>query len=75
VNTDTTTFVKELQKVKDPVCKAPEKNDCQVTIKIKTYTLYPEYTIGNGSGKSAHQMKTLPENQLELVWKATAKGD
>jgi len=37
--------------------------------------LYPEYTIGDVSGKSARQIKILQENQLELLRKAIAKGD
>ena len=50
------------------------KIGCQATIKIKSYT-YPEYTIGDVSGKSARQIKILQENQLELLRKAIAKGD
>jgi len=37
--------------------------------------MYPEYTIGDVSGKSARHFKILQENQLELLQKATAKGD
>jgi len=67
-------FRKKESKGKRLCLQGSRKIGCQATIKIKSYT-YPEYTIGDVSGKSARQIKILQENQLELLRKAIAKGD
>ena len=58
------------------VClQGTRKIGCQATIRIKTFTLYPEYALGDVSGKSARQIKQLQERKLELLRQAIAQGD
>ena len=74
-NMDTTTFVNTTQMVKDSCLQGTRKIGCHATIRVKTFILYPEYAIGDVTGKSARQIKLLQESQLELLQKAIAKGD
>ena len=56
------------QRVEDSVSKVPEKLGVMLPLcRIKTFILHPEYAIGDVSGKSAHQINLLQENQLELL--------
>ena len=63
-----------IQRVKDCL-QGTRKIGCHATIRIITFILYPEYAIGDVTGKSARQIKFLQESQLELLQKAIAKGD
>ena len=68
-------FRKHDSKGKRLCLQGTRKIGCHATIRIKTFILYPEYAIGDVSGKSARQIKLLQENQLELLRKAIAEGD
>ena len=68
-------FRKHDSKGKRLCLQGTRKIGCHATIRIKTFILYPEYAIGDVTGKSARQIKLLQESQLELLRKAIAKGD